>query len=291
MRVFTSLRIASELGKISISLPVALSALTGYAILTGEVGWGGRLLFLGVLLMSCGSGALNQFQERDIDALMERTRNRPVPSGRITPRGALVVAGIFILSGTFILTMVFPVWAVLLSWVTIAWYNLMYTPLKRKSAFAVIPGAVTGALPPMIGWVAAGGSPLNSAIVFVSIFFFIGQIPHFWLLLLLYGDEYDKAGLPSLKNLLNENQIRRITFAWIIAAMASAFLVMFTVIQNRTFLFILLFYSFYLLLSVTLSFYAERELRVRSVFLKLNFLYLFMMVLLIADGLMRRGAG
>ena len=287
MRFLPSLKIASELGKVPISLPVALSALLGYVMQEGSIGWGGRILFLGVLLFSCGSGALNQYQERDIDPLMPRTRKRPIPSGRIAPKNALWIAGGFVVSGTVLLALAFPPAAVLISWLTLIWYNFIYTPLKKVTAFAVVPGSVTGALPPLIGWMAAGGSLTEGPILLVSAFFFLGQIPHFWLLLLMLGDEYSMAGLPNLKQKMNDGQLRRITFAWIITAMGAAFLVMWLVIKIQTLLFILLFYLFYLLLSVTMSFFAEKELRIRSVFLKLNFLYLFMMIFLIADSLLR----
>ncbi len=287
MRFLHSLKIASELGKVPISLPVALSALTGYAMQSGSIGWGGRILFLGVLLMSCGSGALNQYQEKDIDSLMPRTRKRPIPSGRISPACVLWVAGGFAASGTVVLALAFPPGALLISWLTLFWYNLVYTPLKKITAFAVVPGSVTGALPPLIGWVAAGGNLADGNILLVSVFFFLGQIPHFWLLLLLLGDEYSMARLPNLKRMMNEDQIRRITFAWIITAMASAFIVMWLMIKVQTLLFILLFYLFYLLLSLSLSFFAEKELRIRSVFTKLNLLYLFMMIFLITDNLLR----
>jgi heme o synthase len=287
MRLLPSLKIASELGKVPISLPVALSALTGYCMYSGAIGWDGRILFLGVLLMSCASGALNQFQEKDIDALMPRTQNRPIPSKRISPVSVLWIAGGFALTGSVILLAALPVTALIISWITIFWYNLVYTPLKRISAFAVVPGSVTGALPPLIGWVAAGGNLFSENILLVSAFFFLGQIPHFWLLLLLFGDEYSLAGLPNLKKIMNESQIRRITFAWIITAMASAFIVMWLMVKVQTLLFMLLFYLFYLLLSLSLSFFAEKELRIRSVFIKLNLLYLFMMIFLIADSLLR----
>jgi protoheme IX farnesyltransferase len=121
----------------------------------------------------------------------------------------------------------------------------------------------------------------------VAAFFFIGQIPHFWLLLLMFGEQYQLAKLPSLNQIFNEGQIKRITFTWVLTTVASAFLVIFFVIGNKIIMFFLLFYIFYLLSSLTMAVFIQKEFKVRSSFYKLNFLYLFMMIFLIVDGLLK----
>ena len=281
------LKIIYELGKIRISLPVALSALTGYVLFTGTVDLQGWLLFLGVFLMSCSSGALNHWQEREIDTKMPRTRNRPLPSGRISSAKALYVVLIFAISGSLILILSNPFIALLLSWITLIFYNVVYTPLKKITAFAVIPGSFVGALPPMIGWAGAGGSLTSELILLVAAFFFIGQIPHFWLLLLMFGDQYQQANLPSLNQIFSKGQIKRITFMWVITTVASAFLVILFVVGNKFIMFFLLFYIFYLLSSLTMAVFQQEEFKVKSSFYKLNFLYLFMMIFLIVDGMLK----
>jgi protoheme IX farnesyltransferase len=281
------LKIIYELGKIRISLPVALSALTGYVLFTGNVDLQGWLLFLGVFLMSCSSGALNHWQEREIDTKMPRTRNRPLPSGRISSAKALYVVLLFAISGSLILILSNPFIALLLSWITLIFYNVVYTPLKKITAFAVIPGSFVGALPPMIGWAGAGGSLTSELILLVAAFFFIGQIPHFWLLLLMFGDQYQQANLPSLNQIFSKGQIKRITFMWVITTVASAFLVILFVVGNKFIMFFLLFYIFYLLSSLTMAVFQQEEFKVKSSFYKLNFLYLFMMIFLIVDGMLK----
>ena len=281
------LKIVFELGKARISLPVALSALTGYVLFTGTPDAQGWWLTLGVFLMSCSSGALNHWQESTIDAQMPRTKNRPIPSGKISRRGALAVAVAFAITGSTVLLLTNPLVATLLSWATLFSYNLVYTPLKKVTAFAVVPGSLVGALPPFIGWSGAGGSIFAENILLVALFFFIGQIPHFWLLLLMFGDQYKLAGLPSLNQVFNESQIKRITFTWILTTAASALLVIFLVIKNPVVLFLLLIYTFYLLASLSASVLFKHEFKVRPAFFKLNFLYLLMMFLLIADALLR----
>ena len=106
-------------------------------------------------------------------------------------------------------------------------------------------------------------------------------------LLLLFGNQYKQAGMPSLNQLFSENQIKRITFTWVLTTVASALLVLFFVFTNNVLLYILLGYTFYLLVSLSFSMLVKNEMKVKQAFYKLNFLYLFMMLFLIADGLLR----
>ena len=279
------LKIIYELGKVRISLPIALSALTGYVLYTHNVDAQGWWLLLGVFFMACSSSVLNHWQERDIDAQMPRTKDRPLPTGRITPKNAFLVAIGFAVLGSITLILSNPSLALILSWLTLFFYNGVYTPLKKVSAFAVIPGSMVGALPPMIGWAGAGGSLSSEVILLVAAFFFIGQIPHFWLLLLMFGEQYKLAKMPSLNQLFSEVQIKRVTYTWVLTTVASAFLVIFFVIGNKLIMFLLMFYIFYLLSSLTMAVFVQDEFKVRPSFYKLNFLYLFMMIFLIVDSL------
>jgi len=145
-------KIIAELGKVRISLPVSLSALTGYVMFTGDLHAQAWLLALGVFFMSCSSGALNHWQESEIDAHMPRTKNRPIPTGKISRSGAFAVAVAFAAVGSVILILSNPVMALILSWITLFSYNVVYTPLKKVTAFAVIPGSMVGALPALSGW-------------------------------------------------------------------------------------------------------------------------------------------
>ena len=282
------LKIVLELGKARISLPVALSALTGYVLLSGSIGSPGWYLFAGVFLISCSSGAINHWQEYKTDAMMPRTKNRPIPSGKVSPAFALIVAVAYFVAGSIILGIHFPIGAWAAAVVTLVSYNGFYTPLKKVTAFAVVPGSLVGALPPYIGWLAAGGSLSSPLIFLVASFFFIGQIPHFWLLLLMFGKEYSLAGYPSLHAIFSENQIKRLSYTWILATIGSALLIALKVFIGRTTLFILMFYIFYLLFSVTIEIFSKKDLRVRPTFFKINFLYLFMMIALIVDSIFHR---
>ena len=135
-----------ELSKVRIACLATASAATGFVLAAHGVSFAMLPMLLGVFVLASGAGALNQAQEGDIDALMKRTMNRPIPSGRIRTREGYVIAVALILAGSALLLAAHPV-AMLLGFVTILWYNGVYTPLKRVTAFAAIPGGIVGAIP------------------------------------------------------------------------------------------------------------------------------------------------
>jgi protoheme IX farnesyltransferase len=208
-----------DLVKVRIAVLSTASAATGWLLWARSFASDMLPAVAGVFLLAAGAGALNQYQERDVDALMHRTRYRPLPSGRMRARTALAIALGLIALGTLCLSPT-PV-AMLLGIFTVLWYNGVYTPLKRVSAFAAIPGGVVGAVPPLIGWSAAGGDPSDPRILAVAFFFFMWQVPHFWLLLLRIGDDYARAGLPTLTRLFTRPQLARIIYVWMIATVAA----------------------------------------------------------------------
>jgi protoheme IX farnesyltransferase len=208
-----------ELTKARITATVTLTTATGYFLAARRLEWDMCMPLLGVFILASGSSALNQWQESNIDARMKRTRRRPIPAGRIDPGWAFFLAVLLVLVGVFLLTSVEgnPRTLIGLGGAALLWYNGVYTYLKRVTAFAVVPGALIGAIPPAIGYASAGGSLQDPTIVLVALFFFIWQIPHFWLLMLLLGDEYQDAGLPTLTGKFTPPQLRRITLTWVLA--------------------------------------------------------------------------
>ncbi len=213
------LRDLLTLMKARITVATTVTTGAGYILAAGEMR--GEIIFplLGTFLLASGSSALNQCQEVEIDARMPRTRNRPLPAGRISLSAALFFSILLILFGLYFLASVERNTLLLLGLGAFAvfWYNGVYVYLKRFTAFAAVPGALVGALPPMIGWVAAGGELGDPLILLLAAFFFIWQIPHFWLLLLMQGDEYEAAGLPTLTAVFSPGQLFRITFMWVLA--------------------------------------------------------------------------
>lgn len=214
-----------ELGKVRITFFVAVTTSIGYIFFSRALDWGIVLPSIGVFILSSGSSAFNHYQERFTDALMDRTKGRPIPSGRISSAGAFIAASTMVLSGLAMIYFSGNLTAMLLGLLALIWYNLVYTPLKKKYAMAVVPGSLIGAIPPVIGWAAAGGNILDFRIISLAMFFFIWQIPHFWLLLLIYGKDYEKAGFPTLTQIFSNEQLSRITYVWIIALTISCLLI------------------------------------------------------------------
>jgi protoheme IX farnesyltransferase len=214
--------IYADLCRLPLSLFTAASAVTGYVLGPHPSIAGAFASAAAVALLACGSSALNQFQERDLDARMARTRNRPLPSGALAPLHALGVSIALLASGLALLAASSTLITAALGLAAIGWYNGLYTFLKERTALAFIPGAVVGMIPPAIGWTAAGGSLYDPRLAVVCILFFLWQIPHVWLLLLQYGTEYEQAGIPSLARWLNKDQLARLAFTWIVAIAAAS---------------------------------------------------------------------
>jgi protoheme IX farnesyltransferase len=214
----------SQLVKPRLTAMVALTAGMGYVLATGRLDAAIWRPLLGTFLLACGSAAWNQCQDAGLDARMARTRNRPIPSGRLDRGSAALVGAFLALLGGSVLASAQgqPMVCLALGGLAVVWYNLVYTLLKRVTTFAVMPGALLGAIGPMIGWSAGGGQLADPFILLVGAFFFVWQIPHFWLLMLRFGEDYAAAGLPSPTRIFAPPQLARITFTWISAAAAMA---------------------------------------------------------------------
>lgn len=281
------LRYYQELAKLKINIPVSLTGMTGYFLFYPSLSKGLFLVTTGILLFAVSASILNQLQEVHTDAKMDRTRNRPLPSGKISILQAIVFMFFSFVAGSVFVLVYGNTKALLVCFLTVFWYNGVYTPLKRVTPFAVIPGALTGALPPLIGWMAAGGGPLDKTIILIQVFIFVGQIPHFWLFILKYGHQYEKAGLPSLTSIMDNLKISRLVFAWIIAtALATSTFWYFGVLHNRTISAILIAASLLLVggfVSLAVSGASGKGTTRYSAML--NFFVLLVMILLISDRL------
>ncbi len=150
-------------------------------------------LTLGTALSAAGAAALNQWMERIEDGLMARTSNRPLPSGMISPGFAMAFGIILSSLGLYVLWTGTNPWSTILTLSTLVVYLLVYTPLKKRSPYATEIGAISGALPPLIGWVAAEGSPTTYGWILFGILF-AWQLPHFMAIAWNFREDYSKGG-------------------------------------------------------------------------------------------------
>jgi heme o synthase len=185
----------AQLTKMRLTLLVVFSAAMAFILGSGDnIDWTRfSLLILGGFLVTGSANAFNQVIERDVDKLMERTISRPLPGQRMKTREAMIIAIIFGIGGLFILTRYLNMASGILGLVALVSYTVMYTPLKKVTPFAVFVGAFPGAIPPLLGYVAATGSFGTMAWVL-----FVIQFPHFWAIAWVLDDDYKKAGFELL---------------------------------------------------------------------------------------------
>ncbi len=274
-----------ELSKLKIMIPVGLTGFTGYFLFSPFLSFRIILVTTGILLLAISASILNQIQEVDLDSKMNRTQNRPIPLRKIDIKEAFIFFMLSFIAGMLVIYASGNLKAMIIGFITIFWYNGIYTYSKRLTAFAVVPGAVTGALPPLIGWVAAGGGEWDKPIIFLEFLLFTGQIPHFWLLILKYGEEYKEAGVPSLTGIFTRAQINRLTFTWVVfSTVAALFLCYFKIISNLPVTIVLI------IASVVLVWLFSDLVRMKTIennYKKysrlLDFYFLLILLLLISD--------
>lgn len=276
------LKTIPALMKYKVSLAVCFTAITGYIVYTASIDIHLIHLVLGVFILAGGASALNEFQEREYDAKMQRTQKRPLPTGKISPQNAFIISLLLVISGLSILWFSFGVITLLLGLFNIIWYNFIYTYLKRITSLAVVPGSLTGAVPALIGWTAAGGYVFDSKIIIIGFFLFIWQIPHFWLLLIKYSKEYEAAGYPSIYSVIRKENLKLITYVWIIATSVTTMMFpLFHIITSVVFLIALFILNIWLVISFTrLTFNMQYEFNFKRAFITINlFMILFMLLL------------
>jgi protoheme IX farnesyltransferase len=191
----TWISIYLELGKARLSSLVLITTLAGYLAAPGDgFSWVHMLVVLcGTAMAALGANGLNQVLERDRDALMERTRERPLPSGRMGTAHAAVAASLTALAGCLILWVRAGTLPALLAAGTVLLYVGVYTPMKPRNNLNTMVGAVVGAIPPLIGWSAVTGG-VETGGWLLGLLLFIWQIPHFLSLAWLYRDDYRRGG-------------------------------------------------------------------------------------------------
>ncbi|MDF1879576.1 UbiA family prenyltransferase [Sulfurimonas sp. SAG-AH-194-C20] len=280
------------LTKFVLSFAVSLSALLAYIMAKGEIGTDMFLATLAVLLVAMGVSTLNQVQEYKEDALMERTKYRPIASGKWSPRSGVIVAVILILSSLALIYTLIGMIGVDLFLFAFIWYNIVYTPLKKKSALAVVPGALLGVIPPAIGWITAGSSLMDPQFFALGLFYFVWQVPHFWLLVMLHYGDYDNGGYPTAMKLFGKNTLQKLTFVWLVMTIQTGYF-MVSIFEPASFIINIL-----LLLTAILAFASSLQLlynnfelkHARKVFVQINLTFLGTVILISIDEMLKFNA-
>jgi heme o synthase len=202
-----------------LSLFVSLSALSVYFYFKGPPSFQAFFLCAGVFLLSCASSAVNQIQEQESDSRMKRTMMRPLPQKQYTARQIFFFSGASGIVGFSLLAWGVRPLSAALAAAAMLLYNGVYTPLKQKTSLALVPGAIAGALPVLIGCAGATGSVGKKAI-FIAFFLFLWQMPHFLLLLLRFKEDYRKAGIANWLLQIAPEQLKILIYIWLLAASA-----------------------------------------------------------------------
>jgi protoheme IX farnesyltransferase len=200
--------VAAEKGWVAVYADLVKARLTFLVLLTTLVGfylgWRGPMNYwlmlhtvLGTALVASGAAALNQLLERDYDAKMRRTANRPLPSGRLQPATVMIFGGVCAVAGIIYLALLVNPLTSVIGAVSLVSYLFIYTPLKRVTWLNTAIGAIPGALPPLMGWTAAHGELSRGGWALFAILFF-WQLPHFLAIAWIYREEYAKAGFVML---------------------------------------------------------------------------------------------
>lgn len=205
------------------------------ALMNGAAALGGYLLFpappeaahaasvfAGVSLLAAAASALNQVLERDLDALMRRTSKRPLPAGELHPASAVLLGLAALLAGAYLLSGAGGLAPVVLGVLTLLWYLMVYTPLKRRSSLALLLGSLCGCAAPMIGWSVAGGGGTDFRIVLLAGTLYLWQVPHFWLLQRRHADDYRRAGVLLFAPGDEGSRSERLLRLWMAAMIAGA---------------------------------------------------------------------
>ena len=199
-KILMSIKLFFELIKFRLSFLVTFSAVFGFLLSSNYINYFSLFILIISGLFITGSSIINnQIIEKDSDKLMNRTKNRPLPTNKISSRNALFISLALCITGLILMVLFLNKLTALLSFFSLIIYTFLYTPLKKVGPIAVFVGAIPGALPPLIGWVASTNDISLEALIIFSIQF-IWQFPHFWAIAWVSDDDYKRAGFKLLPN-------------------------------------------------------------------------------------------
>lgn len=273
------------LTKFVLSFAVSLSALFAYVMAKGEMGLDMLLSTLAVLLVAMGVSTLNQVQEYKSDSKMDRTKHRPIASGKWSPTTGIVIAAILILLSLALIYSLIGMIGIDLFLFSFIWYNFVYTPLKKKSALAVVPGAILGVIPPAVGWITAGHSLQEPQFFALGLFYFVWQVPHFWLLVMLFHADYKDGGYPTAMKLFGKVSLQKLTFVWLVLTIQTGIFMVSVFGVDSNVIYWLLIVTGLLGFACSLQLMVKNfELKnARKIFYQINFAFLITIILVAID--------
>jgi len=199
-KILMNIRLFLELIKFRLSFLVTFSAVFGFLLSSNYINYFSLFILIISGFFITGSSVINnQIIEKDSDKLMNRTKNRPLPTNKISSRNALFISLALSITGLILMVLFLNKLTALLSFLSLIIYTFLYTPLKKVGPIAVFVGAIPGALPPLIGWAASTNDISLEALIIFSIQF-IWQFPHFWAIAWVSDDDYKRAGFKLLPN-------------------------------------------------------------------------------------------
>ena len=226
---------------------VLFSCFVGFYISGKKLDYQVLFLLLSVLLHSFGNSILNQYQEVASDSLMNRTRKRPIVTGKISKKTALKLSFMFLSISFFIPLILERYLVVVILFLNLLTYNFIYTPLKKVTPLALLIGSISGALPPIVGWFFVKDG-FEFSIIFIATTFYLWQVPHFLYLSEIYREEYENAGFKILISTVSRYKYRLIKGLWLLAYLLFLYYSLFLGITKSS----ILMYASVSILSVVL---------------------------------------
>lgn len=275
-----------RLSRIVLSVSVGFSGWVSYIVYTGLINPKSFFIFLGIFLLAAGASSLNQYQEKDLDARMSRTMRRPLPAGIISGLTSISISFFLIMPGLYLLYSNGNIKSMFAGILSILWYNVLYTYLKRKTPYALFPGVLTGVGPIMIGWLAAGGIWYDAECLLISGFMCVWQVPHFLLLLLHYKEDYQKAGFPLLTDRYSYKSLKGLILGSVVMLAAILGLFMYAAMLSTLYIQIIaIAVTLYLLFVLIKELRNSAALNYRLSMIILNSYMLLIMILLMLESL------
>ena len=272
-----------SLTKFNLSFTVSLSLLFAFVLATNTINSDLIEPFIAVLLLALGVCALNQVQEHKEDALMPRTQHRPIASKRMSVKQGLIISTLLIFTAYYFIFQALSIIGLLIFTAVIIIYNDFYTNAKKTTIYAAVYGAVLGVIPPLIGWLSAKESLATPQFIALALFYFIWQIPHFWLLNLKYYKEYEKANFPTITQKFGVEALERITFIWLLLTLISGLFLVLVFYKNTLIVTTLMLLLHAYMLYVIMRFrHTHNYLRT---FIHINSYMLALMILLMINAL------